>query len=135
MGYPVDMVSAAIKMFGFLGVILGCLVVVSIMLKRRREGGARPGGARNLMRVVQRCQVGVKKSIIALEVPGAVLLVGVGADGMSLLARLEGEAADLSLSQSSEDDSVVVPFAEQLKRTVMAFRRNENVSGEAGRVV
>lgn len=135
MGYPVDMVTAAIKMFGFLGVILGCLVVVSIMLKRRREGGVRPGGAGNLMRVVQRCQVGVKKSIVALEVPGAVLLVGVGADGVNLLARLEGEAADLSLSQSSEDYSVVVPFADQLKRTVMAFRRNENVSGEAGRGV
>lgn len=135
MGYPVDMVSAAIKMFGFLGVILGCLVVISIMLKRRREGGARPGGGINLIRVVQRCQVGVKKSVVALEVRGAVLLVGVGAEGVNLLARLEGEAADLSLRQSSGDYSAVVPFADQLKRTVMAFRRNENASGDAGRAV
>ena len=135
MGYPVDMVSAAIKMFGFLGAILGCLVVVSIVLKRHRQGGAGPGGGRNLMRVVQRCQVGVKKSVVALEVQGAVLLVGVGADGVNLLARLEGDAASLSLLQSTGDQAVVVPFAEQLKRTVMAFRRNENGSVDAGRGV
>lgn len=133
MGYPVDMVSAAIKMFGFLGAILGCLVVVSIVLKRQRQGGAGLGGGGNLMRVVQRCQVGVKKSIVALEVPGAVLLVGVGADGVNLLARLEGGAANLSLPEATGEQAVVIPFADQLKRTVMAFRKNEKASVDAGR--
>lgn len=135
MGYPVDMVSAAIKMFGFLGAILGCLVVVSIVLKKHRQGGAGPGGGGNLMRVVQRCQVGVKKSIVALEVQGAVLLVGVGVDGVNLLARLEGNAANLSLPQSTGEQTIAVPFADQLKRTVAAFRRNENASVDAGRGV
>jgi flagellar biogenesis protein FliO len=116
------MVVAAVKMFGFLGVILGCLVAASLYLKQRRGAAMGPGGVKSLMRVVQRCQVGVKKSIVAVEVPGAVLLVGVSADSMSLLARLEGDAMSLSPLQASGDGAVNLPFAAQLKRTVMGFR-------------
>jgi flagellar biogenesis protein FliO len=130
MGYSVDIVAPAVKMFGFLGVILGCLLAASLYLKRRRGSFSGSGRTKNLMRIVQRCPVGVKKSIIAIEIPGAVLLVGVGADRMSLLARLEGDDADLSGLGQPDGFGTAPPFAAQLKRTIAAFRGDGNTGVE-----
>jgi flagellar biogenesis protein FliO len=134
MEYSVDVVTAAVKMFGFLGLILGCLIAASLYMKRRSNLVPGSSHRKNLMRVVQRCPVGVKKSIIALEVPGAILLVGVGAEGMNLLARLEGEDADLGNLEKTGGSGYGTPFADQLKRTISVFRgaRNPGLENRGG---
>ena len=89
MNHEPDLIATALKMFYSLAIILGVLLVAFYFIRRvlKRE----TGGAKNrLIRVLANTCIGVKKSVSLVEVPGALLVLGITNDRISLLAKIEG---------------------------------------------
>ena len=74
-----DVVSSALQMMTALGIVLGGLLVVFYLFKRylKRDAG---GGQGQLIRVIANQYIGIKKNIALVEVPGAVLVIGISND-------------------------------------------------------
>lgn len=106
MNYQPDMISTIIKMVGALVVLLGGLWIVSGYLKKlTKTNGLKSGGKK--IKVIENCYVGVKKTISLVEVPGAVLVLGIAGDNITMLTKLEDDVLtdlrqekDLALSNT-----------------------------------
>ena len=85
-----DLLSTAWQMLTALGIVLGGLLVVFYVLKRFLKRDV-SGSNEQLIRVIANHYVGVKKNIALVEVPGAVLVVGVSNDNISLLTKIEDQ--------------------------------------------
>lgn len=76
-----------LRMFGGLGLVLGLLYLCYALAKK--YGGALPGGRGGVLKVVEVRHLGPKKALALVEVRGEELLIGIGADRLDLLHRLE----------------------------------------------
>jgi flagellar protein FliO/FliZ len=88
-----DLISSTLTMIAALAVVLGILLAVLMVMKKMmaRGIGGRDG---SLVTVLGSRYLGVKKSILLVQVPGAVLVVGIAGDRLSLLTRLDPEDVD-----------------------------------------
>ncbi len=77
----------ALKMLGVLIVLLGGLYACLYFVKRLLPAGV-TGKANKLIRVLNVRSVGIKKQIALVEVPGAVLVIGMAGDRMQLLDKI-----------------------------------------------
>ncbi len=83
-----ELIPSALKMLAALSAVVGGILVVLYLLRRlNRTGGA--AAQDRLVRVLASHPVGVKKSVVLVEVPGCVLVLGVGADRIQLLTRIK----------------------------------------------
>lgn len=89
MTYEPDLFSTAMKMFFILAVLMGGLWAFAWLMKRMLKIG--PGSGDSPIRVLANAYVGVKKSVSLVEVPGAILVLGVTSDRISLLTKIEDE--------------------------------------------
>jgi len=114
-----DVFSSTLQMLMALGIVLGGLLGVFYLLKRylKRDAGGSPG---KLIRVITSQYVGIKKNIALVEVPGAVLVVGISNDKISLLTKIEDKEVLAGLRQ--ETSGAVPSFSDQLQRLTMRFR-------------
>lgn len=114
-----DVFSSAMQMLMALGIVLGGLLGVFYLLKRylKRDAG---GSGGKLIRVIASQYVGIKKNIALVEVPGAVLVVGITNDKISLLNKIEDKEVLADLRQ--ETSGAVPSFSDQLQRLTMRFR-------------
>jgi flagellar protein FliO/FliZ len=87
-----EMVSSVLKMIAALAIVLGGMFVM-LHFARRYLGRAGGVNAQRLVRVVASQAIGVKKSVTLVDVPGAVLVLGVSADRIQLLLRIEDPEA------------------------------------------
>jgi flagellar protein FliO/FliZ len=83
-----DLTAAAIKMAAALLVVLAA-VWGFYRFARKLTPAARAMGGGNLMRVVENQYIGIKKNILMVQVPGALLVLGVTADRIQMLTRLD----------------------------------------------
>ncbi|MCP4370007.1 MAG: flagellar biosynthetic protein FliO [Deltaproteobacteria bacterium] len=85
--YP-DIIPTAIKMLTALGIVLGGMLGVYYLAKRmlRRQAGNSKG---KMIRVLESSYIGVKKNISLVEIPGAILVLGITNDHISLLSKIE----------------------------------------------
>ncbi|MGB5984149.1 MAG: flagellar biosynthetic protein FliO [Desulfobacterales bacterium] len=86
MTYDPDFLSAALKMGAALAVVLATVWGLSRLLKGPLAQGRGQGGA--LLRIRASLPVGVKKQVTLVEVPGAVLVLGVAPDRITCLERI-----------------------------------------------
>jgi flagellar protein FliO/FliZ len=108
-----ELIPSALNMIGALAAVLGGLFVVVYFARRffQRQG---PASRDRLIRVLASHYIGVKKAVTLVEVPGAVLVLGVTGDRMQLLTRIDDPA---TLERIRSQAAPVVPsFAEQLSR-------------------
>jgi flagellar biogenesis protein FliO len=77
----------ALKMMGILAALLGGLYACLYFVKRLLHAGA-AGKADQLIRVLYIRSVGIKKQIALVEIPGAVLVIGMTGDRMQLLDKI-----------------------------------------------
>jgi flagellar protein FliO/FliZ len=96
-----DMAMTALKMIMALIVVLAGIWVLYLAARRVLEKQGVSGGDK-LIRVLETRLVGVKKSISVVEVPGALLVLGLSADNINLLARLDPDAVSLATSMAAE---------------------------------
>lgn len=99
MTYTPDMVSSGLKMTGALVLVLGIVLLSAYIAKRflsQRNSNVRNGS----LRILGTQYVGVKKNIMLLEVPGAVLVLGITGDRINLLDKIQDQEALQKLEQS-----------------------------------
>ena len=120
-----DVISTAFQMFTALGIVLGGLLVVFYLMKRffKKDVG---GSKEQLIRVVASQYIGIKKNIALVEVPGAILVLGVSNDNISLLTKIE----DKSILESIrlEATRMTPSFSDHLQRLTAKFKQAK--SGE-----
>ena len=85
-----DIFAAAAKLIGVLILIVGGLLAFNVYSRRFLKGG--PGSGSKAVQVLESTPVGLKKAVTLVKVPGAVLVVGITNERISLLDRLPEDA-------------------------------------------
>lgn len=81
------LVTDGLKMIGVLVFIVAGLLFLNHYIRRQMNAGGRLAGRRRIS-VLENAHLGVKKSIAMVQVPGAVLVLGVTNDRITLLERI-----------------------------------------------
>ena len=90
-----DMVVAGLKMLAALGGVLA-LILVLLHGLRKMSGGRGIGFGAKHIQLLERYHLGVKKSIALVRVPGRVLVLGISADRIDLLDKLDENLGDFA---------------------------------------
>ena len=110
--YP-EFLPSLLQMLASLAVVLGGLLLTLWFFKRFVQ--TRAGSVNNrLIRVLASTAIGLKKNITLVDVPGAILILGVTGDRISLLARIE-DPETMRKIQGEIPSKPVIPFGEQLQ--------------------
>ena len=87
-------------------------------------------GQGKMIRVLENQYLGIKKSITMVQVPGAVLVLGISSDRVSLLSRIDDPAIVDGITAKSNNHRSVLSFKDQLQRLTRS-RRN-SMQAESG---
>jgi flagellar biogenesis protein FliO len=119
-----DMLATALKMLAALALVLGGLGIFFYFTKRvmRKDIG---GSGGKMIRVLASQYIGVKKSISLVEIPGAVLVVGIAGDTIRLLTKIEDKTI---LDQIHDQGSgrVTSSFSDHLNKITSRFTAHKN---------
>jgi len=118
--YP-DIIPTAIKMLTALGVVLGGMLVVYYFAKRilKRQVGNSKG---KMIRVLESSYIGVKKNISLVEIPGAILVLGITNDNISLLSKIENQEI-IDGNRKVEKEKELISFSDRLHQFSLKLKR------------
>jgi flagellar biogenesis protein FliO len=123
MNYHPDLVSTGLKMLTALAIVLGGLMIMLYYAKRRFRNDA--GLSRDkLVRLLGNTYIGVKKHISLVEVPGALLVLGITSDSIRLLTKIENKEI-LDKMKSYETEKIWPSFSEQLNKISSSFKSHK----------
>jgi flagellar protein FliO/FliZ len=124
MNYSPDLISASLKMLAALGIMLGGLLIVLHYAKRklRNERGGFKG---KTVRVLGNTYIGPKKRISLVEVPGAILVVGITNENISLLNKIEDEEM-LEEFKRSQGRSTSPSFSEYFQKFSLRLKERKS---------
>ena len=123
MNYHPDFIWTALKMLVALGILLGTLIIALYFAKRIFKGGGNQPKGR-MIRVLANTYVGVKKNISLVEVPGAILVLGVTNNTITLLTKIE-DAEVLNRFSGFEDEKILGSFSSQLQKFSARYKRDK----------
>lgn len=114
-----DMFATALKMLAALALVLGGLGLFFYFARRvmRKDIGASGGG---LIRVLTSQYIGLKKNISLVEVPGAILVVGISGDSICLLTKIEDQTI-LDQIHDQRSGRMTPSFSDQLNKFTSRF--------------
>ncbi|MDY6880746.1 MAG: flagellar biosynthetic protein FliO [Thermodesulfobacteriota bacterium] len=117
-----DLISTSLRMLAALAIVMAALILLYYFVKRRfsAENGRAKG---NLIRVIANTYIGLKKNISLVEVPGAILVVGVTNDRISLLSKIEDKEILENLG-THEDGRVLTSFSDHLQKLSSKLRKD-----------
>lgn len=121
-----DMLSTAFKMLAALGMVLGGLGIFFFFTKRllRKDTGRAHD---KMIRVLANQYMGIKKSISLIQVPGALLVIGISGDSIRLLTQIEDK--DILDQIQKEGTGLIAPsFSDHLNKIKSRFLASK--SGE-----
>ena len=116
-----DLMPAVLKMISALVLVAGIAFVALSLFRRFVKGTLRPGRDDEAIRIVSSKYIGSKHSIVLLDVMGDVLVVGLSATEMTMLAHLDGKDYRDRLSHVAEKERREVSFAEHLAGLTSRF--------------
>jgi len=98
------LMESAANVFGSLIIVLGILLIALYVSKNylKREYAFARGSA---VRVLGSTPLGMKKSVSLVKIPGAVLVLGVSQDTVTLLSKIENNEVIAMLSSEDEKTS------------------------------
>lgn len=99
-----ELVTAALKLIGVLVIIVGGLLAFNMYSKRFFRNGV-AGAGKKLVKVLEHTPVGIKKSVTLVRVPGAVLVLGVTNERITLLDRVDSQDYE-ELAETSSTDRI-----------------------------
>jgi len=119
-----DMLSTAFKMLVALGLVLGGLGVFFFFAKRvmRKDIG---GNRDKLIHVLANQYLGVKKNISMVQVPGAILVIGISGDSIRLLTKIEDKEI-LDQFQTHSSGPMAPSFSDHLNKITSRFLAPKN---------
>ncbi|MBI9085904.1 MAG: flagellar biosynthetic protein FliO [Desulfobacterales bacterium] len=109
-----DITATALTLLAALAVLLGGLWAVLYGVRRLTARGG-PSAQGRTLRVLGSTYVGVKKTVILVEVPGAVLVLGVTPERISLLRSIEDKALCEKITGTDAAGPPAI-FASQLQK-------------------
>ena len=119
-----DMLATALKMLAALALVLGGLGIFFYFTKRvmRRDIGTSGG---QMVRVLANQYIGLKKNIALVQIPGAILVVGIAGDSICLLTKIEDKTI---LDQIHDQGSgrLTPSFSDQLNKITSRFMGHRN---------
>lgn len=118
-----DLTMTALKMISALGIVLGGMFIVFYFSKRFMNRNS-SGSSQKLINVLASQYVGVKKSISLVEVPGAVLVLGISNDAIRLLTKIEDPETIEKFRQPETDHTA--SFSDHLNRITSRFMTTKN---------
>lgn len=129
-----DLTMATLKMVLSLGAVLLILWAAQRGLRRFMPSAA--AGRNRWIKVLGTHPLGIKKSIAMVQVPGAILVLGVGTEQIQLLTRIDDPDVMAEVAAAQATQPVAVGFAEQLKRMTRSLGMNsDGLISEEGRAV
>jgi flagellar biogenesis protein FliO len=119
-----DMLSTGFKMLVALGLVLGGLGIFFFFAKRvmRKDIG---GNRDKLIHVLANQYVGVKKNISVVQVPGAILIIGISGDSIRLLTKIEDKEI-LDQIQTQVSGQMAPSFSDHLNKITSRFLAPKN---------
>jgi flagellar biosynthetic protein FliO len=115
-----DLTMAMVKMVLSLAVILALLWAAHRWMRRVLPAG-RMSGRDRLIKVLSSHSLGMKKSVALVQVPGKVLVIGIGADQVNLLAHIDDPQV-LAELMAQEEQKGTIRFSEHLQRMTRHFK-------------
>ena len=118
-----DPISTTLQMLTALAVVVGALLVAFYVIRRflQKDGG---GSGNSLIRVIANQYIGVKKNIALVEVPGAVLVLGISNDRINLLTKIEDQALLDGIQANAPRHAV--SFSDHLQRLTTRIKQVKN---------
>jgi flagellar biogenesis protein FliO len=118
-----ELIPSAFKMIAALAIVLGGLFVIVHFARRylRPAGGA---AHQRLVRVIATQAIGIKKTVILVDVPDGVLVLGLSGDRIQLLSRIDDPETLKQVRRHA--DSAGHPFHDQLTRLITRRKTDEN---------
>ena len=115
-----DPISTTLQMLTALAVVVGALLIAFYAMKRflKRDAG---GSGNSLIRVIANQYIGVKKNIALVEVPGAILVLGISNDRINLLTKIEDRSILDGIKENMPRQAV--SFADHLQRLSTRFKQ------------
>ena len=114
-----DMLSTAFKMLAALALVLGGLGFFFFFARRlMHKNAGRPHD--KMIRVIANQYMGVKKSISLVQIPGALLVIGISGDSIRLLTQIENKDI-LDQIQKEETGFRAPSFADHLNKVKSRF--------------
>ena len=120
MSYTPDLFSTAMKMLSALGGMFVVFYFMKRFLKRDIVGSKE-----TLIRVLASSYVGMKKNISLIEIPGAILVVGITNDNISLLSKIDDEKIIEKFRLSNEQQNQI-PFSDHLQKLSSRIKGKKN---------
>lgn len=108
----IDVVTTGLKMLGALILMVGVIAALNVVAKRfvNRQVAGKKG---RRVRILESTLLGMKKSITLVQVPGAVLVLGVTGDRISLLDKIPDAPPEFEGTVSGSQPEA--SFQDQLK--------------------
>lgn len=125
-----DVTLSALKMVISLGIVLAVIWGLYRVAKRNlpmAHGGG--GGKGKMIQVLESQYLGVKKNVTMVQVPGAILVLGVAADNINLLAQINDPAVIKNIATTTDNRRSVLSFKDQFQR----LTRSKGTGSPAGR--
>ena len=119
-----DMLTTTLKMVAALALVLAGLGVFFYLSRRvlQKNVGV-PGG--KMIRVLASQYIGLKKNIALVEIPGAVLVVGISGDTIRLLTKID-DPTILDSLQSPTGEHITPSFSDHLNKITRRFAAPKN---------
>ena len=127
MNYQPDLWATALRLSLALGVVI--LICWGALVMGRRFLQKGPAGGSKLLQVLGHQYLGMKRTITLVRIPGAVLVLGVTADRIQLLSRID-DPDQLAAFEDGGEKSQPARFADHLARFT-GGRKKEGSEDEA----
>lgn len=126
---PIDIVTTGLKMLGVLVLMIGVMATLNIYARRMmHRRAATAGGSR--IRVMESAFLGAKKRVTLVEVPGAVLVLGVSADRIDLLDKIPEHLMRVGVAEKpTQPDST---FQSRLSRMIQRMSASTAPESKGG---
>lgn len=79
-------------------------------------------GQGRLMRVLENQYLGIKKTITMVQVPGAILVLGISSDKVNLLTQIDDPAIINGITSRVDNQRSILSFRDQLQRLTRSKR-------------
>jgi flagellar protein FliO/FliZ len=124
-----DLSMVTLKMVISLAVVLAIIWGLYRAAKKNLPMAQNNGHGR-LMRVLENQYLGIKKSITMVQIPGAILVLGISSDKVNLLSRIDDPAVISGITSRKDNQRSILSFRDQLQRLTRS--RRDSLHAESG---
>ena len=112
-----EFISATVKMFLSLGIVLIILMCIWFWIKRFTKTGIMSGRDTKSIRILSSCMLGMHKGIYLVEIAGSVLVIGVTNNSITLLDKVN-DAESIKTLVGDNQTKLTEGFASQLAKII-----------------